>query len=355
MGKRALALGGVVALGVVACVDLFHSTNFETLCGVDPDAAACASEGGPRDASTDAADTGPTDFCLTDSATARLRASHACAWLGACAAPFDQNAFGPCMIDALLAYDCTANPNQTVRAGPLHDLWDALWQAKSCAQVISAVNPSGVRCSGTGYACAGSPAPGALLECVDSVGGPESCLVEGRVCGSGGECVVAGSPSECNESSCDGTVFHDCEGTRDLGYDCRYFGEGTCSVYDGGPGCDPTFVSGGGASCAATHAVTCAGDTATACPAGGTVTVECQLLTGVSTCKAGTPSPEWNLAAQCQGRGTCSAGCDGDTLQGCGQGAAFSTSCSSEGLGPCHEVGLAASQKGYACEPPGTK
>jgi hypothetical protein len=346
---------------ISACVDLFHSTDFETLCGVD--AAACApKDAGRAEAMPDVRDGGPTDFCISSSARARSMAEHACAWLGACSAPFDQNAFGACMIDAILAYDCNANPNQTITPGPLHDLWDALWQAKSCADVTQAMNPNGIRCSGTGYACGGKADPGLSLECVDSIGAPESCLVEGRVCAGAGACEPPDAFSKCTTSKCSGTVLHDCEKTVDLGRDCQYFGAGRC-IADAGGGvgaaCVPTFAHGGGAPCGATQAVTCegdGGDTATACPTGGTVSVDCKLLTGSSTCRPGTPSPAWNVAAQCVGKAACTAGCEGtDTLIGCEQGAAFSTSCKAAGLGPCHEVTLAEKTNGYACKPPGAK
>src|SRR5580692_9837053 len=278
--RKALAVGGVMALAAVsACVDLFHSTDFETLCGVHPEKCD-AGDAGRADAPKDVVDAGSTNFCEWSSETARAHAEHACAWLGACSAPFDQNAFGQCMIDAILAYDCNTNPNQPIAAGSLHDLWDALWQAKSCADVNEIVNPKGVACSGTGTACAGSIAPTVNLECVDNVGGPESCLVFGRACGDNG-CAQQGATGKCEKSSCAGTVLHDCEGKTDLGYDCKYFGAGGCLESDAGPGCEP--VSSASDSCEPTNEVTCTGDggdTATACATGESVTIDCETLTG---------------------------------------------------------------------------
>jgi hypothetical protein len=362
-GRLRFAVPVFVLSGVAAsaCVDLFHSTDFETLCGVD--AAACApKDAGRAEAMPDVRDAGPTDFCASSSAQARRRAEHACAWLGACSAPFDQNAFGPCMIDAILAYDCNANPNQTITPGPLHALWDALWQVKSCADVTQALNPNGIKCSGTGYACGGDAGPSLNLECVDNVGAPESCLVEGRVCASGGACEPPDALTKCTKSSCSGTVLHDCEKTVDLGRDCQYFGAGRCipdAGFDLGAECLPTFAHGGGTHCGATQSVTCegdAGDTATACPTGASVSVDCKPLTGSSTCRAGTPSPVWNVAAQCMGKAACTPGCEGtDTLMGCAQGAAFPTNCMAAGLGSCHPVSLAGGTKGYACKPPDAK
>ena len=64
-GARA-GWGVVLATGLVlmlaACVDLFHSTNFETACDVDVDAAACETPEGS--AATSCPDpSAPGDVC----------------------------------------------------------------------------------------------------------------------------------------------------------------------------------------------------------------------------------------------------------------------------------------------------
>src|SRR5580700_684311 len=85
-----VAASGGAALGPSAC-DLFHSTNFATLCDVNPSAAPCT------DARVDSGLAG-TNFCAWTPTTARANATHACAWLSACELPLGSNDFGPCMI-----------------------------------------------------------------------------------------------------------------------------------------------------------------------------------------------------------------------------------------------------------------
>jgi hypothetical protein len=68
---------GLVALGV-ACVDLFHSTDFETLCTRSPDDPLCGAVDGavPKaDVVVDAADAARPhlDFCAWTSAEAQTR------------------------------------------------------------------------------------------------------------------------------------------------------------------------------------------------------------------------------------------------------------------------------------------
>ncbi len=358
---RTLALAGMASAALAtasACVDLFHSTDFETLCDAHPETCG-SSDAGPAEAAVEAGDAGSTNFCSWSTESARTHAEHACAWLGACTVPFDDNAFGPCMIHAILAYDCATNPDMTITEGPLHAMWDAMWRAKSCADVTDAVNPQNVGCSQTGYACGGSTAPDLYFECLDGVGGPESCLIEGRVCGGSSGCAPPHALGTCDKSKCDGTVLHDCEHGDDLGIDCQYFGAGMCASEPAAgiiPVCAP--AGGGGMSCTPTNDVVCVGDegdTATACPTGASVSVACAALTGATTCKPGTPSPQWNVAAACQGHASCAPSCDGDTLTGCAQGAKFTTSCSAEGLGSCRSVDLADMPKGFACSAPGAK
>ena len=273
MGKTAWRARGValsigVLGGVAACVDLFHSTNFETLC--DLDAAACAAvdasadgaAAAPRDAG---APDGPTDFCQWDSVTAGNNAAHACAWLGACAGPLGENALGPCIVNATLAYDCAANPNRPV-VGAAHAYWDILWQAASCGDVLRAVQPSST-------ACAAAPASYVTCEAATRVAcgpanamsapvGVEDCAAAGQTCA-----LVNGSGACVGPSSCAGatavlacgasggpTLLADCEdGGTDLGVDCANFGGGSCTASGGVAAC--RAVDGG--SCTPSSAITC--------------------------------------------------------------------------------------------------
>jgi hypothetical protein len=352
VGRRGVALVLVVAGALAsACLDLFHSTDFETKCDLDPSGPGC-----PMEASSpaDVRSAEPTDFCAWSSATARAYAEHACAWLGACSAPFDRNAFGTCMIDAILAYDCKTNPNRPVR-GKLHEVWDALWQAQSCDTVTQALVPRGEHCASVGYGCGtGDAAAGVLFECLAShgVASPESCLVQGRSCEKSA-CVPPGASTTCRASHCAGSVLHDCEDGEDMGYDCQYFGSGECAGEVDAAACSPADA---GAHCTKTTRVACASGIATGCATGRAESVDCKVLTGDGgTCHSGTPSPTTDLAGACQGNGDCTPGCDGDLLVGCGQGAKYTTSCSGQKLGRCTSVdvvGIAGDTKGYACAAP---
>jgi hypothetical protein len=357
LGRGAVRAGTFVSCALAlaaigACADLFHSTDFETRCDLDARAPDCPGSDAtpPKDSAPDVVDAGPTNFCNWTSSEARSHAEHACAWLGACSAPFDQNAFGPCMINAILAYDCETNPNLTIAPGPLHAYWDKLWQVKSCAEVTALLNPGGVSCTGSGFACP-STEPGVLLGCPGSTQA-ESCLVTGRVCANF-VCAPSGATTLCDPPSCSGTVLHACtEGGTDMGYDCEPFGSGSCTSAEGvTAGCVP---NGGAGSCTASTTVTCddAG-TASGCPTGLTAaTVACPGLAGAgATCNPNAPS--WDVASACQGKGGCTPRCtDSDTLAGCGQDAEFTTSCKGQGLGSCRSVALSGSATGYACGGP---
>lgn len=355
VGRRGLALalagGGTLALAA-ACVDLFHSTNFETKCDLDANAEGCPAFEASHP--TDAKKATSTDFCEWNSSTARGHAEHACAWLGACSAPFDTNAFGPCMIDAILAYDCNTNPNRRVR-GALHDLWDALWQAQSCDAVTAALVPQTPHCATLGYGCGATDDTTAILfEClkVNGTAAPESCLAQGRACDKG-SCVPPEAFAPCVASECVGSLLHDCEDGVDMGYDCQYFGSGACAVKENAAACLPADA---GAKCAVTTKAMCDGDgAAIGCTTGRVEAVDCETLTGPTTCHSGTPIPSWNLAGACEREGGCVPGCDGDILKGCGHGAEFTTKCSEQKLGSCTTVPVVPTIEnptGYACVPP---
>ncbi len=335
--KRAL-LGAVLVAAsggaaFVAC-DLFHSTEFATLCDVNPDAGAC------RDG-----DAG-TNFCTWDSGVALEKAQHACAWLSACESPLGNNDFGPCMIQALLAYDCSTNPNRPV-LGELHTYWDALSNAQSCKDVDDVVFPgeaptcaNGGGFVGCGVLNGSSDNRTVRVECyvVDAQASGENCLAQGRTCDAG-SCVPGPAPS-CIQG-CEGSTLHVCDDAGvDNGTDCKFFGGGRC-LDDGG-----VFAcsSSGDASCPATQTVACAGDLAQGCPAGTKEQVDCHALTGTGTCNAGTVSPAQGVAGACFVHGeagicppdSCTDG--GASLVSCARGQTFSVSCADVGLGPCHVV-----------------
>src|SRR5580700_933274 len=103
-----LAAGSIAfCAALVACFDLFHSTvDVLTLCTIDAQAPGCNES---SDANVESSTS--SDFCAWTSGEALSHARHACAWLGACETPMGRNAFGTCMFQALLTYDCSANPN----------------------------------------------------------------------------------------------------------------------------------------------------------------------------------------------------------------------------------------------------
>jgi hypothetical protein len=344
---------------LVACVDLFHGTSFASACDVD--AAACA----PLDANVaddapivveDAGTDGPTNFCAWSSATAAANAAHACAWLGACEGAFDDNAFGPCMVHAVLAYDCATNPNRPV-IGAAHAYWDCLWQATTCGDVANCVEPSGTRetCAGAGAAyVACDPSTAALIACGGGVAsgsppaGLESCAALGQTCTTSGPAECSGSTTACSGASSGAmcaagtTRLHDCDpdgGALDYGVDCASFGAGSC--FSGAFG---ACLATDGAPCAPQSAVTCEdGGVAVGCPSGVTEQIDCDAVLGVtggaSTCNPQAPGRQWDVSRACS-LGTCDGqhdSCDptGPTITTCFHGATFSASCKDLGFTSC--------------------
>ena len=368
--RSGIACATVAALFFAGCVDLFHSTDFPALCDSDPRAAGClrvdaaavvdASKAADAEASTgiavDAAETSappqPTDFCAWDSAAARAKAEHACAWLGSCAGPVGDNALGACMINALLAYDCRINPARKVQ-GRLHAYWDCLSVAATCDAVGRCVSPDGPEaCSASGaeYSSCGGTVDGGFpgnasvrVACTSggSVSATENCLAIGQTCivrGSFSACTGRGSvDASCAGLACDGTLLRDCSGgTDDLGVDCALYGNGQCVGFDGG-----------GASCAASSSTGCdAGGpvrcsdagAAIGCPSGVEETIDCAALLGGDggACAPGASGPTWDLSRACVATGACSEGCVGTTVaRGCSHGATFDVDCSKVGLTSC--------------------
>ncbi|HEY2517198.1 MAG TPA: hypothetical protein VGI39_40275 [Polyangiaceae bacterium] len=350
------ALGLALLLG--GCGDLFHSTDFPDLCQTD--AAACTqSEPGSV---LDGGAPFPADFCAWDSATARAHALHACAWLGACAGPGGKNAFGTCMVEALLAYDCAANPGRPV-LGAAHASWDHLWRASTCADVLAAVEPGTPRaaCGASSFdylACAPSPNTDTLLGCTAGDGGAPSvidCAASGQTCvssGAGASC--AGSAAACASAMgtfCDGTHLHDCQaggdssGPTDVGVDCASFGAGSCA--------SGACLAAGDAGCAASSLVTCEGDVAVGCPSGIAERIDCaQVLGGTASCDPNAPGRAWDVARACSA-GACPADSCGGGLKSCARGVPVGVDCAAMGLGACTLVTVAGDATPHAaCSAP---
>jgi hypothetical protein len=355
----ALALVAILGAPPLACVDLFHSTTFETACDVD--AAACATSPAPPDG-------GPTDFCLWDTTTARSNALRACAWLGACAGPVGDNALGPCFVRAMLAYNCAVNPNRNLIPGSAaHEVWDRLWQAKSCNEVRGAIFPPNVVpvCGGsaTPYATC-FPDSGILLSCDgDDSGttlGVENCAALGQTCATSGDVAAcAGSSATCADAgtSCSGTQLMDCDpdaGSFDLGIDCASVGAAACV-----PGAPAACQAAGNAKCDRSSEVTCSGNVAMGCPSGSPEQVDCNALlpgTGLGNglCDSSSGGRPWDVSRACT-LGACKLGdsCEkAKTISSCARGVVVSIDCTTIGLSGCTTVQLPGDPATYAaCVP----
>jgi hypothetical protein len=351
--------GSALVASAFACGDLFHDTNFESACGVD--AAACVGpEATTGDGPAEIGTGSPTNFCAWSSTTARANALHACAWLGACAGPLGNNAFGACMRRAILAYDCNANPNRPV-LGAAHAFWDGLWRASSCAAVSAVVEPGSTRgaCGASSFAyvaCEPSPNASTRLACAAGTGGGdegrENCAAMGQTCTvAGATAICSGSMGVCQGAgvSCAGTELHDCDpdGGVDLGVDCASFGSGACVT----PG---ACAAQGDAGCAATTVVTCAGDVATGCPSGTEESVDCSALLGATgSCSPSAAGRGWDVSRACA-VGACGAdSCAGTVLQSCVQGVPVSVDCATLGFSSCSLVSVPGDPVAHgACGPP---
>ena len=292
VGALTIAFAVVCAVGPAACFDLFHSTDdFRSACQSDGQTEGCGLDA----SSGDGADRGDSDFCAWSPESARLRAQRACAWLGACETPMGRNAFGACMIQALLVYDCTANPNHRAKS-KAHDLWDCLWRSKSCAAVDACVLPKGPQPCGsvgsyTGCGTAMSTTANNFdvrFEC-DYDGGrvpaghAENCALWGQTCASkDGVAACAGSRADglaCTQSGCSpSTQLHWCADGTDIGMDCESNGAQRCDVYasDGGAQWFACTAETDAAACTPDPSAVCANGVATSCPSGVPETIDSQ-------------------------------------------------------------------------------
>lgn len=363
----ATALG---AWSLPACVDLFHSTSdVRTACEID--ASTCGGDAAATGAG------GPAPNLCAPADVATQNAKHACAWLGACLSPMGNNAFGACMVQALLAFDCAANPDHSPRATAA-ELWACLAQAQSCLDVQQCLFPSGVPpCSAPdttecGLADGGAGAGALRIECSASapmVVGGENCALWGETC-----LAQAGSAS-CGVAApgfvCDGvTVMDECTGTQvswcgstgqELGIDCADNGAGLCRGFSANQtmawySCVPDSDAGSPEVCAPSLEVTCDNGVALSCPTGVTETIDCGALLGdPAACNVSPLYPPFDWTSPCVLRPSqCDADtCDGSVLTGCARGAAFSVDCTEENLGACEMVSTdLQTQQHSACVPP---
>lgn len=357
---------GFLALGV-ACVDLFHSTDFDTLCTKSPDDPACAAvnDAAAADVVVGDAEAGPAhpDFCAWSSQEARKQAARACAWLGACEHPLGESVFGACVVHAQLAFDCALNPSLRPRQA-IDAFWSCLATVQSCGDVDRCIFPAGVQeCvavpSGSSTACGTAGNSGVRLECSGAAGrahGVEPCALSGRTCSpedtSLAKCSgVLGFACTTASGACSSTSAIDCRpsGVRtvDQGIDCSGYGAGQCALGEAGPACVPTKTA---STCLEDTPALCDGALVRTCLAGEDVRIDCARLDlPCDVTQVSTADP----TAGCikRGAGACM---DNDlcptptTLRSCGRGATYEVDCTAAGLGKC-----AIDTAGHgACTPP---
>lgn len=300
--RTVLALSVVSAAfgaSLVACFDLFHSTS-GILDGCEIDSAACDDAG--------------TNFCAWDSGTAYTNAGIACAWLEACETPIGHHDFGDCMLRALLAYDCSASSAHPT--GTTRQMWDALWQARSCDDVKRVVfYPGGVvqSCGGgrTGFGCLQNGSDGGYateVYCLDgSVAAAENCTLWNQTC----------NPGNTDSPRCDGCL-----------------------------GCYPD--DGDAGPCTPDASATCVDGVATSCPAGAPLSIVCAELLQqspgnacnegplsvpmdpTSACYVDAGSPPDDGGGDAEGgvpEASCTESCSGTMLTGCAHGVAYTFDC----------------------------
>jgi hypothetical protein len=357
---------GLAAAPLAACFDLFHSTSdLLTACQVDASAPGCLSpeagplppEAGPSDAGSD----GPVDFCAWSHSEAKAHAAHACAWLGACEGPTGGNAFGPCMVQALLAYDCTANPNHRSR-GRARALWDCLWRATTCGDVDRCLVPGGSPgCRGPGTGCGTGPTADVRFECIsaDAPTRRENCALWGQTCSIvGTDALCTGGATSCGQPGCiAGTKIQWCyDGGVDIGVDCANNGAGQCGLFgsdsDAASGWIACLPGSNAFTCPPSTTAQCMGSIAFSCPAGVQETVDCAALLDPSgACMPGYLLPPFDWTSPCAvNGGVCPAdSCSGSTLTSCARGAPFTVVCANQVLGAC-QVDPATSRA--SCSPP---
>lgn len=366
MRFRAVAATAIVSgvFGLAACVDLFHSTDFDTLCSFD--ASACTTEDGggsskPDGSKSDAgAGAGDVDFCTKyTTKDARVAAAqHACVWLTNCLPSKQEGAYANCFAHALAAYDCDFNPFLRPRADGAA-FWECLSNVGACSSVAQCVfGGDAPTCTGAGSfrQCDKSNKHAAVVEC-GSTTTPvsiETCTLAGQACvnvdqqtarcaGQGG--AGPGCPSS---PRCVGTSAVSCGAIdtvrSDQGIDCALVGSGKC-VEEGlavacAPGVDAPPCD------SASAALTCAdATTAEGCVDSATIRIDCSALGQVcNDANSRTLDP---LSACTQKDGgalnACSGGvdtCDGTTkLQSCRGGTQFTVKCADvSGFSTCDDT-----------------
>jgi hypothetical protein len=352
----------LVVVSAIACVDLFHSTDAPSLCDLDANAPGCG----------DGSVVTPV-LCAADAGAAQSAALRACAWLSACEHPVGQNVTGACMVDAILAFDCVANPNRQPRpTSKAFAFWTCMQAVKTCDDVAACVMPNGIApCGGGGYlGCTQGPQnPDTRFDCVvptvtDAGTEPapaEDCAMRGQTCASldrdadnhGALCVGPKGLQCVTSSGCIGTDLSVCDDAGvDHGYDCSQFGGGACVVSGAAsPACTPANTG----TCAGTNDVTCTSGNVEAmgCVTGVPEQIDCTAISGSGTCnpiEGGAPGTLPSDACYVDG-GCASDTCNGASLIACVRGRPVTVNCTALGLATCNPI---ATEEGTvaSCNPP---
>lgn len=369
--RRRLAISASITAALasaVACVDLFHSTSdVHGICEVDASDASdprCVGDGGVEAA--------PPELCAPEAGVAQDRAARACAWLAACSHPIGDDKTGRCMVNAILAYDCSANPDRKPK-GAAAAFWQCMENPQSCADVGKCVFPDGVPgcTNGSFLGCSQSSANvDTRVDCVAKTDQPwgENCAAYGQTCNSldpdasnnSATCIdpaprdAGGQGRSCTSIGClAGRYLTFCDDAGiDRGYDCADFGAGSCVPSGATPACKPE----GTQTCAATNAITCTSGNVSAvgCVTGTPETVDCTAISGPGTCvpmEAGAPGTVPASACQVLDGGCTDDTCNGALLEACVRGRTVTIDCSKLGLKTCNPI-ITVEGDAAACNPP---
>lgn len=327
--RRRLSLSAA-ALALVACVDIFHSTDdFRSRCEETP--AACQ-----PDAMVPIFR--PSSPCALSPSEAKLQAERTCAWLGACESPIGSQQFSACVTRALRVFNCSIEPGQLAKGKTL-DIWSCLTTVTDCDDVRRCLigDRTEVCLESSTYLNCSRTSPGVRIGCRDKLIAFEDCAAWGQTCvahegRNDAECGGSTSESACTEGCIGGIALRACvsngASTRDEGFDCSLRGDGRCE--NGG-------CTGPGVACSEGASVTCTYDEASLCFAGHQQTIQCGAL-GMK-CQEGALARAWDPASACVGQSACTGDrCSGATLTSCSSAVERSVNCAAVSLGNCEIV-----------------
>ncbi len=326
---------GIAVFGLlgVACVDLFHSTDFQTICDVHPETNGCPNaDGGTGD--TDAAVDAGDSLCTDDAAKAQADAKRVCAFDGACNGTTKDHGYGLCLFEALRAFDCKADPGQAPR-GKREAYWRCMKKANSCAD-FQACAGNTVSCSGGSEQCA--PNGVTVQRCISGGGFQQSnCAAEGKVCANvngQAQCTGATRDGCAGSAGCFDNNVRRCNTTLDVGRNCESFGSGTCVEGVAVAACKPLGTD----TCTPTSKLTVNGTQISACATGVPETVDCaRLLQGTAppTSFQELLNPG-DLSSACRDPlATCIPACSGKVFTACFRNTKQTVDCGAQKLGAC--------------------